>query len=308
MTNSVFGHTRRGYAAQMAKPVIIAAALLVAPLAALNGCSTNQTNQQPSASSTGTATSVPAGTERLIAQLNSADGTPVAKATLDFAGGFATVTVETVGTGILSPGFHGMHIHSVGKCEANSVAPTGGASGNFNSAGGHYQAPGHTDHPASGDLTSLEVRSDGSAKLVTTSSAFTASDLLAGDKTALIIHEKSDNFANIPDRYQQKNGTTGPDEETLATWDAGARVACGVIDTASTTTTSSSTTTSTTTATHTTTLVPATTAPSTTTTSPTPAPTQTSTSTSTATVTVPTVTVVPPSNPVIPGAPGPAGG
>ena len=122
-----------------------------------------------------------------------------------------------------------MHIHSVGKCEANSVAPTGGPPGDFNSAGGHFQAPGHTAHPASGDLTSLEVRANGAAKLVTTTDAFTAEELLAGPSTAIIIHEKSDNFANIPERYQQINGTPGPDAETMATGDAGKRVACGVI-------------------------------------------------------------------------------
>jgi superoxide dismutase, Cu-Zn family len=313
----LFGDSADGYSADMSRHVTIAAALMVAPLAALSGCSANQnTNQQPSTSPTGAPTSVPAGTERLTAQLKNAEGTPVATATLDFAGGFATVTVQTVAAGILSPGFHGLHIHSVGKCEANSVAPTGGAAGNFNSAGGHYQAPGHTDHPASGDLTSLEVRSDGSAKLVTTTNAFTASNLLAGEKTALIIHEQPDNFANIPDRYPQKNGATGPDEETLATGDAGARVACGVIDTASTTTTNSSTTTPATTAAPATTTTPATIAPtsatatsptSATSTSPAPAPTETSTSTSTststATITVPTVTipVSPPSNPLQPG-------
>ena len=48
----------------------------------------------------------------------------------------------------------------IGKCETNSVAPKGGTPGDFNSAGGHLQAPGHTGHPASGDLTSLEVRPD----------------------------------------------------------------------------------------------------------------------------------------------------
>ena len=96
----------------------------------------------------------------------------------------------------------------MGKCEANSVAPTGGAPGDFNSAGGHFQVAGHTGHPASGDLTSLQVREDGTAKLVTTTDAFTAEDLLGGAKTAIIIHEKADNFANIPpERYQQVNGT-----------------------------------------------------------------------------------------------------
>ena len=105
------------------------------------------------------------------------------------------------------------------------MAPTGGPAGDFLSAAGHFQAPGHTAHPASGDLSSLQVRADGAAKLVTTTDTFTAEQLLAGQGTAIIIHEKPDNFANIPDRYSD----TGADAETLATGDAGKRVACGVI-------------------------------------------------------------------------------
>jgi superoxide dismutase, Cu-Zn family len=276
---------------------MIASAVVIAPAIGLSGCangnqSANVTTTTPSAETT---TSLAPGTERLSTQLKSADGTPVANATLDFANGYATVTVETVATGILSPGFHGLHIHSAGKCEANSVAPTGGAPGNFNSAGGHLQTPGHTGHPASGDLTSLEVRSDGSALLTTTTDAFTAQDLLAGGKTALIIHEKPDNFGNIPaDRYQQRGGAAGPDEATLSTGDSGGRVACGVIESASATTTSSTTTTTpTTTATE---QAPVTTSP-TTTTPPT-------TSTSTVTVTVPTTTTGPvTTTPMQPGAP-----
>ena len=66
--------------------------------------------------------------------------------------------------------------------------------------------------------------------VVTTTDAFTEDDLLAGQKTAIIIHENADNFANIPpERYNQVNGTPGPDETTMATGDAGKRVACGVI-------------------------------------------------------------------------------
>lgn len=83
---------------------------------------------------------------------------------------------------------------------------------------------------SSGDLTSLQVRSDGSGTLVTTTDAFTMDDLTSGQKTAIIIHAGADNFANIPaDRYNQTNGTAGPDQTTLATGDAGKRVACGVI-------------------------------------------------------------------------------
>jgi superoxide dismutase, Cu-Zn family len=170
--------------------------------------------------------------EKLTADLKLADGTSVATADIEFANDYATVTVRTTAPGELTPGFHGLHIHAAGKCEAHSVAPTGGAPADFNSAGGHFQAAGHTGHPASGDLTSLQVREDGSAMLVTTTDAFTAEDLLGGAKTAIIIHEKSDNFANIPpERYQQVNGAPPPDETTLSTGDAGRRVACGVIGT-----------------------------------------------------------------------------
>ncbi|MCW2687918.1 MAG: Cu/Zn superoxide dismutase [Mycobacterium sp.] len=221
---------------------IVAAAVLTLPVGVLSACSPNEpvattpgttpsvwTGSSSPSSAGGAQQSGPAG-DKLVAQLKLADGTPVATATFDFTGGYATITVQTIESGKLAPGFHGMHVHAVGKCEANSVAPTGGAPGDFNSAGGHFQVPGHADHPASGDLTSLEVRQDGSAQLVTTTDAFTAQDLEAGAKTAIIIHEKPDNFANIPpERYTQINGAPPPDEITLSTGDAGKRVACGVI-------------------------------------------------------------------------------
>lgn len=208
----------------------VGVALLVTPVVLLSGCSSNQADNQTSSSTTsGTAA---AGPETIVTQLKTVDGTPLANATFDFANGYATVTVETVAGGILSPGFHGLHIHSVGKCEADSVAPSGGAPGDFNSAGGHFQVTGHTGHPASGDLTSLQVRPDGSAKLVTTTEAFTKADLTGPEGTALIIHRGADNFANIPPRYTV-DGKPGPDEQTMATGDAGKRVACAVISPAS---------------------------------------------------------------------------
>jgi len=171
----------------------------------------------------------PAGRSITI-QLKGPDGNEVATAKFDFSNGYATITIATSGADHLAPGFHGVHIHKVGKCEANSTAPTGGAPGDFLSAGGHFQAPGHSAEPASGDLTSLEVRKDGVGMLVTTTDAFTMEELLMGDKTAIVIHAGADNFANIPpDRYTQANGTPGPDQMTMTTGDAGKRVACGVI-------------------------------------------------------------------------------
>jgi superoxide dismutase, Cu-Zn family len=290
----------------MPKPEIIAATLLVAPVAALSACATHQPpSNQPSASSTSTAISVRPGAQTLTTQLKTADGTPVANATFDFANGYATLTVETLATHILAPGFHGLHIHSVGKCEANSVSPTGGTPGDFNSAGGHYQAPGHTGYPASGDLTSLEVRSDGAAKLVTTTDAITAADLVGGEGTALMIHQDPDNFGNIPtDRYTQKNGAPGADQETLATGDSGKRVACGVIGSTSATTSSATTAASTTaittpTGTTVTTGGAATTEPSS---------EPGSTSTSTVTVTAPSSSPVSPSISPTSSTPGPGGG
>lgn len=171
-----------------------------------------------------------AGKPSITTHLRAPDGTQVATARFDFSNGYATITIATTGAGLIAPGFHGVHIHKAGKCEANSVGPTGGAPGDFLSAGGHFQAPGHSKEPASGDLTSLEVRRDGVGMLVTTTDAFAMDDLLTGEKTAIIIHAGADNFANIPpERYSQTNGTPGPDSMTMSTGDAGKRVACGVI-------------------------------------------------------------------------------
>ncbi|WP_297796123.1 superoxide dismutase family protein [Mycobacterium sp.] len=184
----------------------------------------------PSPSGAKGAEAGPAEVPSLTTHLKAPDGTQVAIAKFEFNNGYATVTIETTANGVLTPGFHGVHVHKVGKCEPNSVAPTGGAPGDFLSAGGHFRVPGHAGMPASGDLTSLQVRKDGSGTLVTTTDAFAMEDLLTGQKTAIIIHAGADNFANIPpERYSQTNGTPGPDETTMSTGDAGKRVACGVI-------------------------------------------------------------------------------
>jgi len=185
----------------MFKPSGVLAAMSLA--AALSACSSHQPSSTATSSS-----AVPSGAQTLSAQLHTADGRAVATATFEFANGYATVTVKTTADHILTPGLHGLHIHDVGKCEPNSVDPMmGGAPGDFMSAGMHYQAPGHTGEPPSGDLTSLQVRQDGAALLVTTTDAFTRDDLLAGNKTALLLH----------------GAEHGPDAEK--------RFACGVIGT-----------------------------------------------------------------------------
>jgi superoxide dismutase, Cu-Zn family len=172
---------------------------------ALSACTSHQ--QSGTSPSEPSSTSASKGAQTLSAELHTADGRSVATATFDFANGYATVTVKTTANGILTPGLHGLHIHEIGKCEPNSPDPMGGAPGDFMSAGMHYQAPGHTGEPPSGDLSTLEVRNDGAAYLVTTTDAFTRDDLLAGNKTALMLH----------------GGDYGPDAEK--------RIACGVIGT-----------------------------------------------------------------------------
>ncbi|RVW01243.1 superoxide dismutase[Cu-Zn] [Rhodococcus xishaensis] len=170
-----------------------------------------------------------AAVDTISVDLDNPQGSQIGTATLaESEEGYVQVTVNVDG---LTPGFHGFHVHSVGKCEPNSVAPTGGEPGNFLSAGGHFQVGGRTGHPASGDLTSLQVREDGVGYLVTTTDSFTLEDLRNdGQGTALMIHADPDNFGNIPSRYTLPNNATSPDEETLSTGDAGARVACGVIE------------------------------------------------------------------------------
>jgi Cu-Zn family superoxide dismutase len=255
----------------MMKHVSATIALLVTPVAVMSGCSKQASN--PSA----TTTSSPSGSaaQKLTTHMNTADGKHVADATIDFTSGYATVTVETVATGILTPGFHGVHINGVGKCEANSVSPTGGQAADFASAGDIFQAPGHTGQPASGDLPPLLVRSNGAGKLVATSDGFTQDQIKGPEGSSIVLLQGSD---------MAGQGTAESDR----------RVACGVLSPASAMTTSVSTSTVTTT-----TVAPVPPATVTETPSSTSPTSSMSTSTSTSTVTVTpstTTTTVPPGN------------
>ena len=59
----------------------------------------------------------------MTTHLKAPDGIQVATAKFEFSNGYATITIETTAAGVLTPGFHGVHIHKVGKCEPNSVGP-----------------------------------------------------------------------------------------------------------------------------------------------------------------------------------------
>ena len=149
-------------------------------------------------------------------QLVDASGASAGVVRLTTQGSTAIVRAQVEG---LTPGFHGFHVHSVGEC----VPP-------FTSAGGHYNPTGAVHGSHAGDMPSLLVLDDGTASLQFATDNFTIAELFDADGTAIIVHALPDNFANIPTRYQSTTeGTFGPDSATLATGDAGGRVACGVV-------------------------------------------------------------------------------
>jgi Cu-Zn family superoxide dismutase len=150
-------------------------------------------------------------------QLVDASGAQAGFVKLTKQGSKVIVRAEAEG---LTPGFHGFHVHSVGEC----VPP-------FTSAGGHYNPTGAGHRSHAGDMPSLLVLDDGTAELQFATDNLTIAELFDADGTAIIAHALPDNFANIPTRYQSTTeGTFGPDSATLATGDAGSRVACGVVD------------------------------------------------------------------------------
>jgi Cu-Zn family superoxide dismutase len=127
---------------------------------------------------------------------------------------------ETPGHGVLirvrlnglEPGVHAFHIHETGACTAPD----------FSSAGGHFAPRGHAhglmnaDGMHAGDLLNLHVPASGS---LTTERLATAVTLVPGaegslmdsDGSALVIHQKPDDYTSQP------AGGGGP------------KLACGVI-------------------------------------------------------------------------------
>lgn len=99
----------------------------------------------------------------------------------------------------LKKGWHGIHLHAAGICECPD----------FKSAGGHFNPMG-TQHgfesgqgPHIGDLPNIWVNSKGEAKAEifaahTTLKAGAKHSLADADGTALVIHEKADDYSSQP--------------------------------------------------------------------------------------------------------------
>lgn len=158
------------------------------------------------------------------ANLADVDGKALGEVTFTQDDGSLQVSVSVEG---MKPGFYGLHVHGIGKCQADSAAPDDPSdTGAFKSSGGHIPGDGakHPNH--AGDLPSLLVRTDGTATMSIATDRLKESLLLDTDGAAVVIHAKPDNFANIPERYAPK----GPDEDTTGAGDAGERLACGVVE------------------------------------------------------------------------------
>ncbi|HYZ49049.1 MAG TPA: superoxide dismutase family protein [Sphingomonas sp.] len=139
------------------------------------------------------------------ATLKAADGASRGAATLSDTGRGLSVRVQAQG---LAPGVHGIHVHTVGRCDPPD----------FQSAGAHWNPAGRQhgrDNPQGqhrGDLPSVNISANGRGKLNTLIPGATLADLLDADGAALVIHANPDDYRTDP------------------SGNSGGRIACGVIE------------------------------------------------------------------------------
>ncbi|WP_409433768.1 superoxide dismutase family protein [Litorimonas sp. RW-G-Af-16] len=138
-------------------------------------------------------------------------GNQLGTVTLRDLGADGTEVKVTV-TGI-SEGSHAMHFHETGKCEGPDYASAGGHYNPTNAAHGTKMANG----PHAGDMMNIDVMGDLTGQMTVINERVSINGdhglppLLDGDGTALIIHEKADDYESQP------SGA------------AGARIGCAVI-------------------------------------------------------------------------------
>lgn len=168
------------------------------------------------------------------AALHLADGTKVGRVTFT-ANEYRTVVrmnlnVPAEVTAVRS--FHGLHVHANDDatngtgCQANPSAPP---STWFVSADGHLSEEGQVHSRHTGDMTSVYLNRDGSARMVFTTDRMTPAQV---DGRAVIVHADEDNFGNVPVGDGPEDYTPNSPaalEKTAKTGNAGDRIACGVV-------------------------------------------------------------------------------
>jgi superoxide dismutase, Cu-Zn family len=169
-------------------------ALITIAVVALAGCATMR---QP-----------PAAPITAVAEMKNAQGQAIGNATLSQVGNGVRVVLEARG---LPPGQHGVHIHTVGKCDPPD----------FTSAGAHFNPDAkkhglqNSQGPHAGDLPNITIGTDGTGRLESMNERITLGEgpttLFDADGSALVIHAAPDDFKTDP------------------TGNSGARIACGVI-------------------------------------------------------------------------------
>jgi superoxide dismutase, Cu-Zn family len=152
-----------------------------------------------------------AGPKAAHAELKNAQGAKIGTAKFTSMANGVKVSVKV---SQLTPGEHGIHVHTVGKCDAPAFTTAGG---HFNPTGAHHGAKNSQEpHPHVGDLENLTVGQNGKASATFTINGATLADgqnsLFHEGGTALVIHAKADDLMSDP------SGNSGD------------RIACGVIE------------------------------------------------------------------------------
>lgn len=143
------------------------------------------------------------------AEIKDAKGNVLGEALLKQKGPDVKIALRLEG---LTKGPHGIHIHSVGKCDGPDFASAGPHYNPANKKHGLQNPEGHHG----GDLPNLEVSKKGKTHTVLTARGVdlksgAADSLLKPEGTAIVIH-------------------AGPDDEkTDPAGNSGGRIACGVI-------------------------------------------------------------------------------
>jgi Cu-Zn family superoxide dismutase len=167
------------------------------------------------------------------ASLRDANGTLIGHVSFSSDGETTLVSVSAELPAAEGGSIHGMHIHANDKPDNGEgciADPTQPASTHFVSVDGHYNPSGGQHGHHSGDLPALFFSHAGEASMRFLTDQFQAEDLIG---RAVILHEGADNYGNVPvgdapNQYSPNDAAAT--ELTANTGNAGARIACGVIE------------------------------------------------------------------------------